>query len=103
MPEFTDTDFMESGRFVSVDAKLAAGIAKVAQGGLGRTINSAKNELSLPGIFMKGRQALKTMYNRYRISMTEEAFWSCKTFWPSLSRGITSGLTSITGSTLLRE
>ena len=54
-----------------MDAKLAAGIAKVAQGDLGRSINTAKERLALQGIFMKGRQALKMVYDHYKISETE--------------------------------
>ena len=64
-------DLANSGDFASLDAKLAAGIARVAQGDLGRAISTAKERLALKGIFMKGRQALKMIYDHYRISETE--------------------------------
>ena len=62
-----------SGEFASLDAKLAAGIARVAQGDLGRAISTEKEKLAEKGIFMKGRRALRMIHDHYRISETEGA------------------------------
>jgi hypothetical protein len=59
LPDSTFDTLGDSADFGSLDAKLAAGLAKVAQGDLGRSISTAKERLALQGIFMKGRQALK--------------------------------------------
>ena len=47
LPEATEKSLLDSGKFASLDAKLAAGIAKVAQGDLGRTINNAKEKFAI--------------------------------------------------------
>ncbi len=59
---------MDGGKFALPKAKLAAGTAKVAQGRLGRTINNAKEKFAVQGIRTKLRQALKMIYDRYKIS-----------------------------------
>ncbi len=53
MMDTTDEDLMGSGKLASLDAQLAAGIAKVAQGDFGRTVDSAREKLTLNGIFAK--------------------------------------------------
>jgi hypothetical protein len=49
-PDVKIEDLDNSGEFASLDAKLAAGIAKVAQGDLGRAISTEKEKLAQKGI-----------------------------------------------------
>ena len=74
-PGITIRDLANSGEFASLGAKLAAGVAKVALGDLGRSISTAKERMAMKGVFMKGRQALKLVYDHYKISETEGALW----------------------------
>jgi hypothetical protein len=71
LPHVTIGELADSGEFASLDAKLAAGIARVAQGDLGRAISTAEEQSALKGFFRKGRQALRMIYDHYRISETE--------------------------------
>ena len=49
----------DSGEFASLDAKLAAGIARVAQGDLGRATSTAKERFALKGVFVKEAPGLE--------------------------------------------
>ena len=57
-PNIKIEDLAESGEFASLDAKLAAGIAKVAQGDLGRAINT-EGENGIKGDLHEGSTRLE--------------------------------------------
>ncbi len=46
LPEAVEKSFVDSGKFASLDAKLAVGVAKAAQEDLGRTIDSPQEKLA---------------------------------------------------------
>ena len=56
-PNVKIDDLADSGEFASLDAKLAAGIARAAQGDLGRSISTAKERIATKGVFNYERAA----------------------------------------------
>ncbi len=72
-PEAAEKTFVDSGRFASLGPKFAAGIGKVAQVDLGRTISNTKEKFAIQGIFVKRRQAARMIYDHYKVSETDGA------------------------------
>jgi hypothetical protein len=68
----TMDNLAHSGRkFLSIDLKLKAGLAKVAHGELGRLLTQATEDEAKKGRPLKGRQALWMVYRHFEIN--EEA------------------------------
>ena len=61
----------DSGTFPSLDAKLAAALAKITTGELSRQINVHKERFAAKSTFMKVRQVLWEIYRHYQIGVTE--------------------------------
>ena len=70
-PDATFDGLSHSGRFPSLDSKLAAALAKAASGEIGRRITHATEIEARAGRMLKGRQCLLLIYEHYRIN--EEA------------------------------
>ena len=67
----THESLADSGRFVTLDAKLASALAKIAHGEIGRRITLATEMAAREGRMLKGRQSLLIVYEHFTVS--EEA------------------------------
>ena len=61
----------ESAGLSTLDSKLAAALAKVVIGALGRVIDVEKEKLAQVGRMMKGREILYILYTHLKVSETE--------------------------------
>jgi hypothetical protein len=60
LPTIADKDLMDRGPSSSLDAELAPGTAKVAQGDPGRAVHPAKEDLTLQGFSAKDVRLLRS-------------------------------------------
>ena len=65
------TSLGDSSGFSTLDSKLAAALAKVLTGALGRSIDVEKEKLAQDGRLMKGREILHVIYKHFKVSEAE--------------------------------
>ena len=65
--------YASSGRFPSLDAKLAAALSRILTGDLLHQVNLLKERYAKMGLLLKGRQILWQIYKHYKISEADGA------------------------------
>ena len=79
-PTVSHADLADSGDFLSLDVDLAAAVAQIATGELGREINTLIDESAQHKKLVKGRQLLLKVYQEHRTNEALGAVYDIQDF-----------------------